>query len=118
MIEIDVPSDEPGDRSVITYNFPMGTGSIQPLAVVAKGKGSIKYYPNGKSSTSLLGMSGEEYSYESTKSTSLDDVVEVGAASMRIKGGKPLVDPAWAKGRRWFWTPRELCGMKTSPGYI
>ena len=120
-IEIEVLSDKPGDRSTVVYNFPMGSGSIQPLSVLVKTKGSVKYYPNGKTSP-VLGMASEEYSVDSGNPGKTagggDGGIEVGSASMHIKGGKPLVDPAWAKGRRWFWTKREQSGMTNNPGYI
>lgn len=113
-IEIEVPSTKRGDRSMLVYNFPMGTGSIQPLAVLVKTKGSVKYYPNGRSSP-ILSRSYEEYGDDANSNA--DGGMEVGIASMHLKGGKPLVDPSWAKGRRWFWTKREQAGM-TNPGYI
>lgn len=113
-IEIEVSSsDSLKDRSCVVYSFPIGAGSIQPLAVLAKSKGSVKYYPNGRSSPLI----GESYGVGSGQDYSDAGSIEVGTASMHLKGGKPLVDPAWAKGRRWFWTHREVKGMGKA-GYI
>lgn len=116
-IEIEVPSNKPGDRSTVVYNFPMGSGSVQALAVIAKTKGTVKYYANGKASP-ILGYASEEYSVGGSGASSGDGGIEVGSASMHLKAGKPLVDPAWAKGRRWFWTKKEQGGMSNNPGYI
>jgi len=115
-IEIEVPSNNKKyDNSLIVYNFPVGSGKIQRLAAVIKAKGSVKYYPDGKTSSSDLlslggGLSGGGGGSDASG-------IEVGRVSMHIKGGKPIVDPSWAKGRRWFWTRREQGGMK-HPGYI
>lgn len=112
-IEIEVPSNNQDDNSLIVYNFPVGAGKVQRLAAVIKTKGSVKYYPKGRASSSdLLSLGGGFGGGESDASG-----IEVGKVSMHIKGGKPIVDPSWAKGRRWFWTRREQGGMK-NPGYI
>jgi len=116
-IEIEVPSNKPGDRSTVVYNFPMGSGSVQALAVISKTKGTVKYYRNGKASP-ILGYTSQEYSVGGSGTSGGDDGIEVGSASMHLKAGKPLVDPAWAKGRRWFWTKKVQGGMTNDPGYI
>lgn len=114
-IEIEVPSTQKGDKSMIVYNFPIGAGNVQSMAAVVRGKGTVKYYPKRKATSDLLSLDGfgDDLYAEGAK----DDGIDVGTASMRLKGGKPLVDKSWAKGRRWFWTRREQPGMK-HPGYI
>lgn len=44
-IEIEVPSKK--NRSVLVYELPMGTGSVQPMAVVGRGTGRVRYYEKG-----------------------------------------------------------------------
>jgi len=119
--------DDTSNKSSIVYHFPITGGALQPVAVLAKTAGSVKYYPNGRS----LSSGFEEYELSSTTTgagsgptarssatSSVDGGIDIASASMHVKAGKPLVDSQWAKGRRWFWTRREQGGMGNSVGYI
>lgn len=97
-VEIEVPSQNRGDRSLLLYRLFMGTGTVQALAAVSKGKGNILFYPKGR-----IGGGGEEDN---------ESNVEIGTVKMQVKGGKPIVDPSWARGRRWFWSSREVKGIR------
>lgn len=96
-IEIEVPSRK--DRSMIVYDLPVGTGNVQPLAVVSQGKGSVKYY---ESASRLQDEMGKDLG------------IKVGSVLMRAKSGQSIVDPNWGrKCKTWFWGPREQRGMKS-----
>lgn len=102
-IEIEVPSSSPSDgnsnndndndEGVLVYTLTLGAGTVQPLAVLARGKGSVKYYPKGRSDDSA-------------------SAVDIGNCEMHVKSGRPIVDAQFSKGRRWWWTARERPGMK------
>lgn len=102
-IEIEVPSasDSGNDKGVLVYTLTLGAGTVQPLAVLARGKGSVKYYPRGRS-------------FSSDESDDGDGGVDIGSCEMHVKSGRPVMDPQWSRGRRWWWTSKERPGMRTS----
>jgi len=96
-IEIEVPSSD-NENGVLVYTLTLGAGTVQPLAVLARGKGSVKYYPKGRSAP---GDQGGD-----------DGAVDIGSCEMHVKSGRPIVDSQFGRGRRWWWTARERPGMK------
>lgn len=106
-IEIEVPSSSSSDGDngnnddgVLVYTLTLGAGTVQPLAVLARGKGSVKYYPKGRSPSAV--DQGDDSA----------SAVDIGNCEMHVKSGRPIVDAQFSKGRRWWWTARERPGMK------
>jgi hypothetical protein len=81
-----------GGNPLITYSIPIGAGTTSPKARVTHSNGKITVYPNGRK------RNGGESS----------EAIEVGSTSLHLNAGAPLVDPAWARGRKYFWKGRSV----------
>jgi hypothetical protein len=87
-----------GGNPLVTYSIPFGVGTTSPKTKVPQANGIVTVYPNGR---------------KKAGSTSLDEVavsqgIEVGQTSLHLNAGSGLVDPTWARGRRYFWKGREV----------
>uniref|UniRef100_A0A7S4KA78 Uncharacterized protein n=1 Tax=Odontella aurita TaxID=265563 RepID=A0A7S4KA78_9STRA len=86
----------------VVYTFPVGEGEVNPQGFVASGRGVVRVYPNGRKRgpARTAGEAAQD-----------DGGVEVGRISMRSSAPPGLVDPAWAKGKKFFWKGRPAGKM-------
>lgn len=82
-----------GGNPLITYSIPFGPGTTSPQSKVAQANGVVTVYPNGR---------------KRKGSRDVNDGIEVGKTSFHLNSGAGLVDPAWSRGRKFFWKGRIL----------
>lgn len=90
-----------GGNPLVKYSIPFGVGTTSPKSKVPQSNGIVTVYPNGrkKSSTASTTSLSDEVSSQG---------IEVGRTSLHLKTGSGLVDPSWARGRRYFWKGRDV----------
>lgn len=99
VLEVFLPKTKAckGGNPLVTYSIPFGVGTTSPKTKVPQANGVVTVYPNGR---------------KKSGTTALDDVgsqgIEVGRTSLHLKAGSGLVDPSWARGRRYFWKGRDV----------
>ena len=95
VLEVFLPKTKAckGGNPLITYSVPFGAGTTSPKSKVAQANGVVTVYPNGRKRKG----NGE-----------VSEGIEIGQTSLHLNAGSGLVDPAWAKGRRYFWKGRTV----------
>ena len=81
-----------GGNPLVTYSIPMGAGTTSPKARVSQSNGVVTVFPNGRK------KKGGESS----------EAIEVGSTSWHLNKGAGLIDPTWARGRKYFWKGRNV----------
>mmetsp|Transcript_2100 Transcript_2100/g.2513 ORF Transcript_2100/g.2513 Transcript_2100/m.2513 type:complete len:299 (+) Transcript_2100:88-984(+) len=98
VIEVFLPKTRAckGGNPLITYSIPVGAGTTSPKSRVSQANGKITVFPNGRKRKQGGGDSNSS------------NAIEVGKTSLHLNTGPSLVDPSWAKGRKYFWKGRSL----------
>lgn len=78
MFQVEVA--EPGDGPIIVYSIPLAPGQYQPQSL-RLGAGVISWLPGPFSMKAK----------------------QVGGVRCDLEVGKGIVDPGWARGKRWWW---------------
>ena len=80
--EIQLPPVDKKSKKLpsVVYSVAVENGSMNPKAIIPRGAGRIKVYPQGRES----------------------EPIEAGTASVGLSMRSGLVDPSWAKGRMAF----------------
>ena len=81
-----------GGNPLVTYSIPMGAGTTSPKSRVSQSNGVVSVFPNGRK----------------RKDGETSECIEVGSTSLHLNAGSGLVDPAWARGRKYFWKGRNV----------
>lgn len=94
VLEVFLPKNRAckGGNPLITYSIPMGAGTTSPKARVSQSNGVVTIFPNGRK------KKGGESS----------EAIVVGSTSWHLNKGPGLVDPSWARGRKYFWKGRNV----------
>lgn len=95
VLEVFLPKTKAckGGNPLVTYSVPFGPGTTSPKSKVAQANGVVTVYPNGRKKKG----SGE-----------VSEGIEVGRTSLHLNSGAGLVDPAWARGKKFFWKGRNV----------
>jgi len=81
-----------GGNPLVMFSVPMGAGTTSPKAKVSQSNGKVTVYPNGRK----------------RKGGGDSEAIEVGTTYLHIQSGPSLIDPAWARGRKFFWKGRSV----------
>eukprot|EP00979_Chaetoceros_neogracilis_P016265 scaffold7501_cov267-Chaetoceros_neogracile.AAC.5 len=82
-----------GGNPLVTYSIPFGAGTTSPTSKVSQANGIVTVYPNGRKRKGA----GE-----------VSEGIEIGRTSFHLNAGTGLVDPAWARGKKFFWKGRDV----------
>ncbi len=83
-----------GGNPLIRYCIPMGAGTTSNKSRVSQSNGVVTIFPNGRKRKDGAGDNSES--------------IEVGSTSLHLNVGSSLVDPTWARGRKYFWKGRNV----------
>ncbi len=94
VLEVFLPKSRAckGGNPLVTYSIPMGAGTTSPKSRVSQSNGVVSVFPNGRK----------------RKEGETSECIEVGTTSLHLNSGSPLVDPGWARGRKYFWKGRHV----------
>lgn len=94
VLEVFLPKNRAckGGNPVIKYSIPMGAGTTSPKSRVSQSNGVVTIFPTGRK------RQGGESS----------EAIEVGSTSLHLNKGASLIDPTWARGRKYFWKGRKV----------
>ncbi len=81
-----------GGNPLVTYSIPMGAGTTSPKSRVSQSNGVVTVFPKGRK----------------RKQGEISESVEVGPTSLHLNSGSGLIDPTWARGRKYFWKGRNV----------
>jgi hypothetical protein len=84
-----------GGNPLIRYCIPMGAGTTSNKSRVSQSNGVVTIFPNGRKRKDGAGDNSSE-------------CIEVGSTSLHLNVGSSLVDPTWARGRKYFWKGRNV----------
>lgn len=87
-----------GGNPLVTYSIPFGVGTTSPKSKVPQANGVVTVYPKGRKKGGVGGTVGDESS----------PGIEIGRTSLHLRAGSGLVDPSWARGKRYFWKGRDV----------
>lgn len=97
VLEVFLPKNRAckGGNPLIIYSIPFGVGTTSPKSKVPQANGVVTVYPNGRKRKGA----GEDSEGEG---------IEIGSTSFHLNAGSGLVDPSWAKGKKFFWKGRDV----------
>lgn len=81
-----------GGNPLVRYCIPMGAGTTSPKSRVSQSNGFVTIFPSGRK----------------VKEGETSESVNVGPTSLHLSVGASLIDPAWARGRKFFWKGRNV----------
>jgi hypothetical protein len=95
VLEVFLPKTKAckGGNPLVTYSIPFGTGTTSPKSKVSQANGFVTVYPKGRKRKS---------------ENDSDEGIVIGSTSLHLHAGASLVDPSWARGRKYFWKGRDV----------